>query len=169
VARPATNTSPDIDEDPRLTVADRAALDRAAGAVHAGAFPTDVNRLAVPAQARRLIRNACAVWNLTSEQRDDLTTISSELVVNAVEHTASSTVTVAARRWSPELVIVRVHDDQHRPPVTRTETEAGAEYGRGLVIVRALAELGWYPLEPAGGKVVWAAYHPRGDAASRLR
>lgn len=170
-SRPAlpTGTGPDPDEDPRRTAADRTALDQAADSVHAAAFRTDGNRLVVPAKARRLVRDACVAWNLTSEQRDDLTTITSELVVNAVEHTATSTVTVVLRRWPPDHVIVRVHDDQHRPPVVRIETGANTEYGRGLVIVRALAELGWYALEPGGGKVVWAAYRPRGGVNVRLR
>jgi len=60
-------------------------------------------------------------------------------------------------------VLILIHDDSpHRP--ARTQPDAGAESGRGLLIVEAISSRwNWYAPSPGGtGKVTWALLDPQG-------
>lgn len=110
---------------------------------------------------------------------DDLVTVSSELVTNALRHAlrlgdngrpdrpARRLPAAWDPRWPVELTLLRndgevmcvVNDPSRRAP-TLIAAPPPAEYGRGLQVVASLsAEWGWTPLARAGrpaGKAVWA-------------
>ncbi|MFF8015802.1 ATP-binding protein [Streptomyces sp. NPDC007929] len=92
--------------------------------------------------ARRLVRIALAAWSL-DDLADDGVLIVSELVSNAVQHARSRSIRVAVSR--PEMVRVRIGvvDECRRLPEVR-EPREGAENGRGLALVGALAK-DWGP------------------------
>jgi anti-sigma regulatory factor (Ser/Thr protein kinase) len=88
---------------------------------------------------------------------DDMVTVVSELVCNAVVHTASGdggrvTVSLLA---GPGVHRVEVADDGARGRRPRLKGETGAESGRGLRIVDALAR-SWGFRADGPGTVVWA-------------
>lgn len=62
----------------------------------------------------------------------------SELVTNALKHTATATVTVEAL-IAANRCVVHVHDSSPRPPLQRTWTP-DQEHGRGLALVQSYAE-----------------------------
>src|SRR5690348_491572 len=108
---------------------------------------------ALVAVARRLVRFALG----DCPRRDDLELITSELVTNAIRHTpaaaAGSVVTVRIRA-AAGLARVEVAD-RGDPSWTVPPSTADDEYGRGLTIVRLLADRAGH--EPApGGQVCWA-------------
>ncbi|MFF5969058.1 ATP-binding protein [Streptomyces collinus] len=106
--------------------------------------------------ARRLVRIALAAWSL-DDLADDGVLIVSELVSNAVQHAHSRSIRVAVSR--PEIVRVRIGvvDKSRRLPKVR-EPREGAENGRGLALVGALAKE-WGSDRLPWGKRVWAELH----------
>jgi anti-sigma regulatory factor (Ser/Thr protein kinase) len=89
----------------------------------------------------------------------DLTTVVSELVCNAIAHTASGRdgqVTIRLLRWDGRLRLVVVDDgaDGRRP---QERQENGDEDGRGIRIVKALA-CRWGFTEDGPRTVVWAEF-----------
>jgi anti-sigma regulatory factor (Ser/Thr protein kinase) len=98
---------------------------------------------------------------------DDTVLATDELVANAVRHASgnpSDTVGVSLE-YSGGEVRVTVADSSPVPPRHRTP-DAGAETGRGLSIVEALADdWGTAPPGPGGiGKKVWFSIAVRGMA-----
>ncbi|GAA1945083.1 ATP-binding protein [Kitasatospora viridis] len=107
---------------------------------------------AVP-EARRLVVGIARFWRvpLSEDALRDVALCTSELVANAMEHTASRCrVTV---RWTGERLRVEVADSSLRPP----DREAAQDLltgGRGLTLVEGLSHSwGWHPR--GTGKVVW--------------
>ncbi|MED7925897.1 ATP-binding protein [Nonomuraea sp. LP-02] len=102
------------------------------------------------AAARRLVREALAVWGL-SPLADDLTVVVSEVVTNAIVH-AKSAVTLSLHRQGRS---VRGEVADHSP-VWPTPLPAGPdeEHGRGLAIVAAYSER-WGVDPTPDGKIVW--------------
>ncbi|QYC40403.1 Histidine kinase-, DNA gyrase B-, and HSP90-like ATPase [Nonomuraea coxensis DSM 45129] len=102
------------------------------------------------ATARRLVREALAVWGL-STLADDLTMVVSEVVTNAIVH-AKSAVTLSLHRQGRS---VRGEVADHSP-VWPTPLPAGPdeEHGRGLAIVAAYSER-WGVDPTPDGKIVW--------------
>ena len=91
-----------------------------------------------PAQARRATRDALTAWRLTGLV-DSVVLAVSELVTNAVRHGRPTVFLELLRR--SDRVSVRVHDgDPTEPPGTGGEALSDAESGRGLAIVRELAD-----------------------------
>ncbi|MEU6751532.1 ATP-binding protein [Spirillospora sp. NPDC046719] len=94
---------------------------------------------------------------------DDVVTVVSELVCNAVTHTASGdggrvTVTLLA---GGDRLRLEVADDGAGGGRPQVRAETGAESGRGLRIVDALARAwGYRPDGP--GTVVWAEFRSAG-------
>lgn len=90
---------------------------------------------------------------------DDVVTVVSELVCNAVTHTASGdggrvTVTLLA---GDDVHRLEVADDGAGGGRPRLRAETGAESGRGLRIVDALAR-GWGFRPDGPGTLVWAEF-----------
>jgi len=104
------------------------------------------------AHARRLVEDACDSWPTAHVQ--DAQLLITELVANAMTHSAASTVHVhIATR--PRILRVYVADDSAAPPIIANPSLED-EHGRGLRIVDALAHswgtaAGPYPR----GKAVW--------------
>ena len=91
-----------------------------------------------PGQARRATRDALTAWRLTGLV-DSVVLAVSELVTNAVRHGRPTVFLELLRR--SDRVSVRVHDgDPAAPPGAGGEVTADAESGRGLAIVRELAD-----------------------------
>jgi anti-sigma regulatory factor (Ser/Thr protein kinase) len=90
------------------------------------------------------------------ESIDDVVLVASELVGNAVVHTAAQSVDDLTIRWEigPEAVVVRVADASDTVPRVRSSDERHTG-GRGLAIVAAIAS-DWGVLRSSAGKQVWA-------------
>ncbi|MCT9075029.1 ATP-binding protein [Streptomyces fulvoviolaceus] len=116
-------------------------------AAHARAVP-------ICRRTLRLILTAHGLINLV----DVAELLATELVSNAVRHTKGP----AALRvsWSAGVLRIGAWDADPEPPEPPRPLEdlVDAEEGRGLVLVRACADLwGWQPLSRHGnrGKYVW--------------
>ncbi len=103
-----------------------------------------------PRHARDVVRSVLQQAELDGQVLDDCLLVATELVDNAVLHGGSFVrleVTPAAG-----CVEIAVQDGSSVLPVARAP---GADGGRGLLILNALAEWGVESL-PDGGKRVWA-------------
>jgi anti-anti-sigma factor len=103
-------------------------------------------------RGRELVTDACARWNLP-ELVGPASIVLSELVGNVVRHAGTPMQVTLTLRW-PYLQIA-VTDGSTRAPRPATARDPRAEGGRGLLLVRELAQR--WGSSPAGdGKVVWA-------------
>ncbi|MFV5991885.1 ATP-binding SpoIIE family protein phosphatase [Streptomyces sp. NPDC056231] len=108
------------------------------------------------AQVRLFLRDLLSQWGRVRLQ-DTLELVTTEVVTNALIH-ADSEVELRLREY-PDRIRVEVRDSDPHPPVPTAivadeETNQGAESGRGLLIVDALA--GDWGSSPAGrGKTIW--------------
>ena len=157
---------------PSVARAGRADGDATARRVRVLTLPADARD--TPHRARRLAVETLSRWQLHG-LTDDVRLCVSELVGNAVRHAigrggarppghrAAVTVTL---RLLPEWLVVEVADEDptppHLPPPDDVPTD-GAEWppealwtnhGRGLRIVRTLADAVWWSPWVAGGKRV---------------
>ncbi len=102
--------------------------------------------------ARRVTRCLLPHWTVPAQACEDAELIVSELAGNAVRH-GRAEMTVALVRRGPEVEII-VHDfgpcraDRRMP-----ESQAEQEYGRGLVIVQAVADRTQVIRDQAGWRV----------------
>lgn len=87
------------------------------------------------------------------ETAADLAIVTTELVSNAVRH-AHDDVDVTVSNEAGTTTVAVTDDDDRRP--TSSGDEAGGESGRGLALIRALAEETGIVPRPMGGKLVWA-------------
>ncbi|WP_309052181.1 ATP-binding protein [Streptomyces sp.] len=94
-------------------------------------------RTASVARARRLAEERLILWGCGPEIRDTVALIVSELVTNAVVHTASGHV-VCELREGEETLRIAVRDEGG-PAGPRIRDCGAEERGRGLLIVDALA------------------------------
>ncbi len=102
--------------------------------------------------ARRAVDRMLTAWGLPEPFVKSAVLVAAELVTNAVTHTPGPR--QLRLRLLPDRVVVEVTDADERPP-RRLSADVGAEGGRGLTIVSALAsDWGVRPL--GSGKVVWA-------------
>ena len=110
--------------------------------------------------ARFYVRAALGYHDL-GDYAGDVETVTSELVSNAITH-------ASAQAFDLELlvldgsgaVVLVVTDPSPLPPVKR-HPAAGAEHGRGLLVVEALStRWGWTPHDP--GKAVFAIFTREG-------
>jgi hypothetical protein len=114
-----------------------------------------------PAQARRLTRARLNGWSVCEDTCDTAALVVSELVTNAIVHTASEHI-VCELNDGAERVRIAVRDEgcapgEPHPMAARPDDE----HGRGLLLVDALCEA-WGAHEQGPGLVVWADL-PRGD------
>ncbi|MGW0460239.1 ATP-binding protein [Streptomyces tendae] len=108
----------------------------------------------MPRKARGFTRQAANSWRLPQDKTDDLLLIVSELATNAFSHTASPTAIISAVLM-PASVVVGVASRGPSQQLVATAADCQAEGGRGLFIVRALAQE-WGLLQTSAGLRVWA-------------
>jgi anti-sigma regulatory factor (Ser/Thr protein kinase) len=112
---------------------------------------------AVPC-ARLHTRQVAWEWGL-AEQSQDAALIVSELVTNAVAAAQAMQPVWPVRLWllsDASQIAILVWDPSQQPPV-RTQADAFAESGRGLLLVETISHRwGWYPAGDTMGKVIWA-------------
>lgn len=114
-------------------------------------IPNDPRSVTVSRRTLRLILTMHGLIRLV----DVAELLAAELVSNAVRHTDGP---AALRvRWAAGVLRIGAWDADPQPPAPVTELGL-AEEGRGLVLIRACADLwGWQPLSRDGrrGKYVW--------------
>lgn len=107
--------------------------------------------------ARAYTAELLDAWDVAGEVAEDAVLVVSELVTNAVAHTASEQV-VCRLRSGERRLYVEVEDEARGCtfPVRRTPAPASPR-GRGLLLVEALS-LAWGVMDaPQGcGRIVWA-------------
>jgi serine/threonine-protein kinase RsbW len=115
------------------------------------------------AEARRCLRRQLARWRVPEETSDTAQLVISELVTNALRHTASETIGCELRARGA-LLRVSVASDGPGPSHSPSRADDDDESGRGLYLVCALAE-GWgvRPRAAGRGHVVWADLAMRAD------
>ncbi|MER5541839.1 ATP-binding protein [Streptomyces sp. NPDC002589] len=150
--------------------ADRPGLGAAAGAAPQGGAARRRFRFELAAhpgsvaQARRLTRARLSGWSVCADTCDSAALVISELVTNAIVHTASSRV-VCELHDHDDTVRIAVRDwgcapgEPHPSPARPDE-----EHGRGLLLVDALCRA-WGAQEHGPGLLVWAELAHRADAA----
>ncbi|WKX68848.1 ATP-binding protein [Streptomyces sp. XD-27] len=108
------------------------------------------------AAARRRVRGHLPAWGFGGDACDAVELVISELVTNALVHTASEQI-LCVLRADAEVLYVEVAD-QGGGPVGPSARQAGAddECGRGLMLVRALADAWGDRPVAGGGRAVWA-------------
>ena len=116
------------------------------------------------AEARSQVRAAIAVWNAPVD-KDVAVLLTSELVTNAVKHAEGESVVLGIRCGRGRLR-VDIHDMSPAPPVL-TSASAGAEEGRGLMLVSDLAAE-WGSYRTPLGKAVYftLAFQPEPGRAA---
>lgn len=106
---------------------------------------------ATPGAARGEVRAAICAWDVPVDLSTALL-LTSELVTNAVSHTAGGTVLLAITcGWG--RLRVEVHDESRSVPVVGA-APASAESGRGLVLVAGLSS-DWGYYQTQAGKAVY--------------
>ncbi|MBV1948549.1 ATP-binding protein [Streptomyces sp. BV129] len=115
-----------------------------------------------PAQARRLARARLTGWSVCADTCDSAVLVMSELVTNAIVHTASSRV-VCELFDHDGLVRIAVRDEGCAPGEPHpAQQRPDEEHGRGLLLVAALCRA-WGAQEHGPGLLVWAELE-RGSA-----
>nr|WP_309096972.1 ATP-binding protein [Streptomyces sp.] len=109
-----------------------------------------------PAQARRLTRARLTGWSVCEDTCDSAALVVSELVTNALVHTASTHI-VCELHDGDDLVRIAVRDEGCAPgqPHAAGRTRPEEEHGRGLLLVDALCHA-WGAHEHGPGLLVWA-------------
>ncbi|GAA2727542.1 ATP-binding protein [Streptomyces nogalater] len=117
------------------------------------------------AQARRLTEARLSGWAVCADTCDSAALVVSELVTNAIVHTASSRV-VCELHDHDDMVRIAVRDEGCAPGEPRPSPQRpDEEHGRGLLLVDALCRA-WGAQEHGPGLLVWAEL-PRGTDTAR--
>jgi len=116
-----------------------------------------------PAQARRLARARLTGWSVCEDICDTAALVISELVTNAIVHTASSLI-VCELHDGDDLVRIAVRDEgcapgEPHPSPARPEEE----HGRGLLLIDGLCHA-WGAQEHGLGLLVWAELPRKADS-----
>ncbi|GAA2428656.1 ATP-binding protein [Streptomyces glaucus] len=116
-----------------------------------------------PAQARRLTRARLSGWSVCEDTCDTAALVVSELVTNAIVHTASRHI-VCELHDGDDLVRIAVRDEGCAPgrPQASARQRPEEEHGRGLLLVDALCRA-WGAQEQGPGLLVWADLPRRAD------
>ncbi|MER6104716.1 ATP-binding protein [Streptomyces sp. NPDC001832] len=104
--------------------------------------------------ARRYVRTTARSWGLPPDTADALELITGELAANALEHTASRSITVVLSRTGRTAVVGVIDEGRGGATVAGTPSP-DQEDGRGLLIVDALASR-WGQRHACGGLLVRA-------------
>lgn len=117
------------------------------------------------AQARKLTRAHLSGWAVCDDTCDAAALVISELVTNAIVHTASSRI-VCELHDIDDRVRIAVRDEGWAPgephPARRVAPEE--EHGRGLLLVAAVSTA-WGAQETGPGLLVWAELARDADSA----
>ncbi|MFF1446769.1 ATP-binding protein [Streptomyces sp. NPDC058274] len=106
-------------------------------------------------QARRLTRARLSRWAVCGDTCDTAALVVSELVTNAIMHTASRSVTCELHDGD-ELVRIAVRDEGCAPGEPHASPQRpDEEHGRGLLLVAAVSRA-WGSQETGPGLLVWA-------------
>lgn len=116
-----------------------------------------------PSQARRLTRARLSGWAVCEDTCDTAALVVSELVTNAIVHTASRHI-VCELHDADDLVRIAVRDEGCAPgqPHPSADQQPEDEHGRGLILVDALCDA-WGAHEQGPGLLVWAELPRRAD------
>jgi hypothetical protein len=90
------------------------------------------------AAARHFVRFVVGAWGL-DDLADDSALLVTELMANAVEHTASGLVRVSITLPGKQRVRIIVTERSRNPPVLR-KAEAHDEHGRGLALLDSVTQ-----------------------------
>ncbi|MEU9479825.1 ATP-binding protein [Streptomyces sp. NPDC048191] len=107
--------------------------------------------------ARRVVRDLLTAWGVPGEIRDDAVLVTSELVTNALVHTAGERITCRLRGTADRIRIEA--EDREGGPALPAVRRAGPEdqHGRGLFLVDALSrDWGVTPVSGHLARAVWA-------------
>ena len=108
-----------------------------------------------PAQARRLVRARLTGWSVCEDTCDSASLVISELVTNAIVHTAGGVV-VCELHDDEDTLRIAVRDEGCAPGEPRPSPQLPEEeHGRGLLLVDALCRA-WGAQEHGTGLLVWA-------------
>lgn len=114
------------------------------------------------ARARRLAHARLTGWSVCADTCDSAALVVSELVTNAIVHTASTRV-VCELRDRDDLVRIAVRDEGCAPGEPHPSPQRpDEEHGRGLLLVEALCH-SWGAQEHGSGLLVWAELARRGE------
>ncbi len=117
------------------------------------------------AQARRLTQARLSGWAVCADTCDSAALVISELVTNAIVHTASDRV-VCELHDHDDMVRIAVRDEGCAPGEPHPSPQRpDEEHGRGLLLVDALCRA-WGAQEYGSGLLVWAELPRRNDAAA---
>lgn len=98
-----------------------------------------------PSQARELVRSALRAWAVPVDE-DIAILLTSDMVTNAIRHTASKTITLGVSATDKRLRVDVLG-------TTLADAPVDEETGRGLILVTRLSDTwGFYPT-PAGKAV----------------
>jgi anti-sigma regulatory factor (Ser/Thr protein kinase) len=114
----------------------------------ADTFDIRVSVASTMGAGRQLLRDRLSRWGCANDA--DVVLVFSELVTNAVVHTAAASTTVITHQ--PPTVRIEVHDTSHVIPEMRHDSRPG---GVGLRIVSQLSD-SWGWDDTPTGKVVWS-------------
>lgn len=103
-------------------------------------------------RARRFVSTALAEWQLAAIT-DEAILLTSEVVTNALLHTASERIRLRLALLS-DAIRVEVDDSSVTPPHPRNYSELSGT-GRGLALVQAAARAWGADPHPPHGKTVW--------------
>ncbi|MEV0319498.1 ATP-binding protein [Streptomyces sp. NPDC050658] len=109
------------------------------------------------AQARALARDRLLSWDIGEDARDAAALVVSELVTNAIVHTASHRI-ICELCTRPGTLRIAVRDEGYGSGVPRPARRGpDDEHGRGLLLVEAVSRAWGVRDEGAGvGSTVWA-------------
>ncbi|GAA1673139.1 ATP-binding protein [Streptomyces yatensis] len=109
------------------------------------------------AVARHRVRSRVLEWGFQEDLCESAELVMSELFTNALVHTGSEHILCVLRAHERHMLYIEVAD-QGGGPAVPTPREAGLEdeCGRGLALVRALADAWGDRPGVNGGRVVWA-------------
>lgn len=115
-----------------------------------------------PAQARRLTRARLNGWSVCEDICDTALLVVTELVTNALVHTASSLI-VCELHDGADLVRIAVRDEGCAPGAPHpSRARPEEEHGRGLLLIDALCHA-WGAHEHGPGLLVWAELPRQAD------
>ncbi|WP_374955416.1 ATP-binding protein [Streptomyces sp. Ru72] len=120
------------------------------------------------ARARQLTRARLAGWAVCEDTCDTAVLVVSELVTNAIVHTAGEHV-VCELHAEDDLVRIAVRDEGCAPGEPRPARQRpDEEHGRGLLLVAALCRA-WGAQEAGPGLLVWAELAHEADRSAPAR